>query len=400
VSTHPRPTLRTFAAPLGLLALAGVLLAAPSTGAGDKQPRAEKFWVFVGTYTSAKGSKGIYRLEFDPATGKLTAPELAAELAQPSFLAIHPQQHYLYAVNETDSVGGKKGGGVTAFGLDAKTGKLTKLNQQSSGGAGPCHLVVDHEGKNVLLANYGGGSVAVLPIQASGSLAPATAFEQHKGKSVNPDRQKEPHAHSFNVDAADKFAFAADLGLDKILVYRFDASRGTLAPHDPPAVELAKGAGPRHFAFHPSGKFAYVINELDLTITAMTYDAAKGLLTPVQSVSTVPDGAKPGYSTAEVVVHPSGKFVYGSNRGQNSIAVFTVDQQTGKLTPAGHQGKDVKTPRNFAVDPTGKYLLVANQDGDSLVVFRIDQQTGALEPTGIRAEVQRPVCVRFVAVPK
>jgi 6-phosphogluconolactonase len=399
---HPQPRFgsRPTLTLLGLMALAGALLAAPANGAGDKQPKPDKLWVFVGTYTSVKGSKGIYRFELDLATGKLSNGELAAEVAQPSFLAIHPNHHFLYAVGELDKVGDKKGGAINAFALDPKTGKLTALNQQSSGGAGPCHLVVDWKGKNVLAANYGGGSVCVLPIKADGSLGPATAFVQHQGKSINKDRQEAPHAHSINLDAGGKFAFAADLGLDKVLVYRFDADKGTLTPNAPPAVDLVKGAGPRHFAFHPSGKFAYVINELDMTVTAMSYDAERGILTPVQTVGTVPEGAKPNYSTAEVVVHPSGKFLYGSNRGHHSIAIFTIDPATGKLTAAGHQGKDIKTPRNFAIDPTGTYLLVANQDGDSLVVFRINQQTGALDPTGVRVEVPRPVCVRFVAVEK
>jgi 6-phosphogluconolactonase len=397
---QPRSALSHGLALFGLLALASGVAALPASGGGDKQPKPEKLWVFVGTYTSAKGSKGIYRFEMDLASGKLSGRELAAETSQPSFLAIHPQHRFLYAVGEFDKLGDKKTGAITAFALEPKTGKLTFLNQQSSGGAGPCHLVVDPAGKNVLAANYGGGSVCALPIKEDGSVGAATGFVQHEGKSVNPNRQEAPHAHSINLDAAGKFAFAADLGLDKVLVYRFDAAKGTLVANDPPAVELAKGAGPRHFAFHPSGKYAYVINELDLTVTAMSYDAERGVLTPMQSETTVPEQAKPNYSTAEVVVHPSGKFLYGSNRGHHSIAIFTIDAKTGKLKAAGHQGQDIKTPRNFAIDPTGMYLIVANQDSDSLVVFRINQKTGALEPTGVRVDVPRPVCVRFVPVGK
>jgi 6-phosphogluconolactonase len=226
-----------------------------------------------------------------------------------------------------------------------------------------------------------------------------TAFVQHEGKSVDPGRQEGPHAHSINVDTADKFAFAADLGLDKVLIYRFDAAKGTLAKNDPADVDLPKGSGPRHFAFHPGGKFAYVINELAQTVTAMTYDAAKGTLAPIQTITTVPMPVK-GNSTAEVVVHPSGKFLYGSNRGHNSIAIFTINEKTGELTSAGWQGKGIKVPRNFALDPSGKLMIVANQDGDSLVVFNVNQKTGQLEETGISVEVPRPMCVRFVPVEK
>ena len=379
-----------------ILSLLCVALAVAGGRADDK---VDKFWVFVGTYTGGKdGSKGIYRFELDLATGKLGDRQLAAEVAQPSFLAIHPDHHHLYCVGEYGK-GPKNAGGVHAFNLDPKTGSLKAINSQSSGGDGPCHLVVDPKGKCVLAANYGGGSVCVLPIQQDGGLGDATAFVQHEGKSVNPQRQEGPHAHSVNVDAKDNFAFVADLGLDKVLIYKFESAKGTLMKNDPPAVDLDKGAGPRHFAFHPSGKFAYVINELSQTVTAMAYDADKGSLKPLQTISTVPM-AVPGNSTAEVVVHPSGKFLYGSNRGHNSIAIFTIDEKTGQLTATGHQTKDIKTPRNFAIDPTGKYLIVANQDGNSLVVFRVDAKTGQLEDTGVRAEVPRPVCVRFVAVEK
>ena len=375
---------------LSLCAL--TLLSAPAPA---QEPEG-KFWVFIGTYTG-KSSKGIYRCQLDVATGKLTAAELAAETEQPSFLAIHPNKKFLYSVGEYGK-GPKKSGAINAFTLDPKTGELKFINQQSSGGDGPCHLIVDKQGKCVLAANYGGGSICVLPINKDGSLEPASAFIQHKGKGTNPDRQEGPHAHSINVDPANKHAFVADLGLDKILIYRYGPNTGTMIKNDPPAVDLAKGAGPRHFAFHPTGKFAYVINELDLTVTAMTYDPAKGVLKPFQTISTLPGKAEKGQSTAEVVVHPSGKWLYGSNRGHNSIAIFAIDEKTGGLTAVGHQGKDIKTPRNFAIDPTGTFLIVANQDGDSLVMFRIDQKTGELTPTDQRVEVPRPVCVRFVPV--
>jgi 6-phosphogluconolactonase len=353
-----------------------------------------RFWAYVGTYTRKGGSEGIYRFDFDAATGKLSARALAAKTASPSFLAIHPGRKFLYAVGEMSSVG-KKGGALVAFAIDPKTGDLTRLNQQSSEGAGPCHVVVDAKGKYLLAANYGGGNACCLPIEKGGKLGKATGFVQHEGSSVNKARQERPHAHSVNLSPDNRFAFVADLGIDKVMIYKLGPKSGALTPNDPPSASVAPGAGPRHFAFHPSGKYAYVINELDSTVTAFAYDAAKGALKTLQTVPTL---AKPhkGNSTAEVVVHPSGKFLYGSNRGHNSIASFAIDTKTGKLTPTGHQGKDVKVPRNFVVDPTGKWALVANQDGNSIVVFRIDTDTGKLEPTGHKVEVPTPVCIRLM----
>ncbi len=260
-------------------------------------------------------------------------------------------------------------------------------------------MTIDHTGKDALVANYSGGSVAVLPIGADGKLGMATTVIQHEGSSADKQRQGEPHAHSINVDKANRFAFAADLGCDKIFVYRFDPLKGTLTPNDPPSVSLPPRSGPRHFAFHPSGKFAYAINEIALTIAMFAYDAGRGVLEPKQTISTLPPGAKgPDFSCAEVVVHPSGKFVYGSNRGHNSITVFAVDEATGRLTYVQNEGEGIKTPRNFNIDPTGRFLVVANQDGDNLVVFKIDQSSGKLTPTGISIEVPKPVCVKFVPV--
>jgi 6-phosphogluconolactonase len=371
----------------------------PQEVKGTKGAKMDKLWVYVGTYTN-KGSKGIYRLELDLASGKLSEPELAGATANPSFLAIHPTGRFLYAVGEYGSFGGKKTGGVSAFALDGKTGKLTLLNQRPSGGAGPCHIVVDKPGKNVLVANYGGGSAAALPIQTDGKLAVPSSIVQHKGSSVNKQRQEAPHAHCARFDPANRFAFIVDLGLDKVMIYRFDGSDGTLTANDPPAGEVKPGAGPRHFTFHPKGRFAYVINELDSTVTAFTYDAEKGTLTSLQTVTTLPEGAKATNYPAEIVVHPSGKFLYGSNRGHDSIAIFTLDSQTGKLTAAGHQAEGIKTPRNFNIDPTGRYLIVANQGSDSLIVFAIDQESGALRPTGSRVTVPTPVCVQFLTSPK
>ncbi|MEX0713682.1 MAG: lactonase family protein, partial [Pirellulales bacterium] len=337
--------------------------------------------LYIGTYTGG-ASEGIYTSRLDLADGSLTAPELAAATSNPSFVALHPNRPFLYAVSEISELDGKKTGGVSAFSIEAETGRLKLLNQQPSEGSGPCHLVVDASGKAVLVANYGGGSVASLPIGSDGRLAKAASAIRHEGKSVNPQRQEGPHAHSINLDPANKFAFAADLGLDKVLVYRFDAASAKLVPNNPPSASVADGAGPRHFAFHPSGRWAYVINELASTVTALAYDADRGVLEPTQTISTLPEDYTPASYTAEVQVHPSGKFVYGSNRGHDSIAIFSVDADTGRLKSRGQQPTGGKTPRNFSIDPTGSYLLAANQESDNIVVFRIEPASGELEPTG------------------
>jgi 6-phosphogluconolactonase len=354
----------------------------------------KKVFAYFGTYTGAK-SKGIYMAEFDPASGKLGSPKLVAETVNPTFLALHPTGKYLYAVGEISDFDKKtRSGAIHAFSVN-EDGTLTRLNAESSGGGGPCHVVVDKAGKFVLAANYGGGSACVLPIEADGKVGKMTGFSQHKGSSVNKSRQEAPHAHSINLDAANNFAFVADLGLDKVLVYKFDKETGKITAEEGSHGEVKPGAGPRHFAFHPSGKFAYANNELDSTVTLFDYDASNGKLTPKQTLSTLPEPTK-GNSTAEVVVHPNGKFLYVSNRGHNSIAQFTVDPETGKMTANGHQGEGIKIPRNFALDPTGKWCLVCNQDGDSVIVFKVNQDTGKLEPTDHKIEVGKPVCVRFL----
>jgi len=354
----------------------------------------ETMRVYIGTYTRGD-SQGIYLLDLDLKTGKLTSQGLAAESVNPSFLALHPSGEFLFAVNEVGQLDGEKSGGVSAFRIEAKSGKLKWLNQQLSLGGARCPLVVDNAGKNVLVANYTGGSVACLPIKENGELGKATSFSQHEGSSIDPRRQKGPHAHSINLDAANRFAFAADLGLDKVLIYRFDPARGKLTANDPAFAKVKGGAGPRHFDFHPNGRFAYVINEMHLTVTAFSYDAQSGKLTELQTTSTIPGEVQKGFSTAEVQVHSSGKFLYGSNRGHDSIAVFSIDQETGKLTAVENESTGGRTPRNFGIDPTGKYLLAANQSTNNVVVFRIDQQTGALSPTGSQIEVPSPVCVKF-----
>jgi 6-phosphogluconolactonase len=371
-------------------------LAQASGASAADRPEVAKYRVYVGTYTNST-SRGIYLLELDAASGALTSKGLAGESVNPSFLAVHPSRKFLYAVGEVGEFNGEKTGAVSAFTIDTASGSLSLLNQQSSRGQGPCYVAVDRPGKNVLVANYGSGSVACLPIGGDGRLAPASSFIQHAGSSVDPQRQKEPHAHSINLDAANRFAVAADLGLDKLLVYRFDAGKGTLTPNEPPSARLAPGAGPRHFAFHPDGKHAYVINEMLCTVSAFDYDSERGVLNMIETVSTLPDIQRAkNYSTAEVQVHPSGRFLYGSNRGHNTIAIFAINPANGRLRRVGNQSTGGKTPRNFGIDPTGSYLLAANQDSGTVVAFRIDPQSGQLQSTGQSVEVPKAVCVKFV----
>lgn len=352
--------------------------------------------VYVGTYTQGD-SRGIYVYNLDLATGALTEVGVTKSV-NPSFVTVHPNRRFLFAVNEVTEYQGQPAGAVSAYSIDPQTGKLTFLNQQSSRGGAPCHLVVDNIGKHVLVANYVGGNAAVLPIEPDGSLKGASSVVQHEGSGANPRRQEAPHAHSINLDAANKFAFVADLGIDKIQIYRYEPKSGTLTANDPAGVSLKAGAGPRHFAFHPNGRYAYVINELDSTVTALAYDAENGTLTTLQSVPTLPADYTGNSSTAEVQVHPSGKFLYGSNRGHDSLVIYQIAPQTGMLTYVGHQSTLGKTPRNFAIDPTGQYVLAANQATDNLVVFRVDQQTGRLTPTGTDIHVPAAVCIKMVPI--
>ncbi|MBI4582149.1 MAG: lactonase family protein [Planctomycetes bacterium] len=354
--------------------------------------------VYIGTYTRGE-SKGIYLFEMEAASGELRPAGVAAETKNPSFLAVHPSRKFLYAVGEISDFAGKSGA-ISAFAVEPASGKLRLLNQQPSGGQGPCHVIVDAAGRNALAANYGSGSAAVLPIGPDGSLGKPSSVVQHEGSGPNPQRQAGPHAHSINLDPAGRYAFVPDLGLDRIFIYRFDAGAGSLARNDPPAAAVAPGAGPRHFAFHPTGGFAYVINELASTITAFVYDAHRGALKELQTIGTLPQGFTEPNTTAEVQVHPSGRFVYGSNRGLDSIAIFSVDAESGRLTAIGHESTRGKTPRNFGIDPAGKWLIAANQGSDTLAVFRIDERTGRLQPTGPTVNVPLPVCVKFVPAPR
>jgi 6-phosphogluconolactonase len=380
---------------LVVLGLASLPLAHRARAAEPGALAAQSMRVYVGTYTEGK-SQGIYLLDLDLGSGALSEPKLAAKATNPSFLAIHPDRRFLYAVSEVSNFGGRKTGAVSAFKINERDGTLTQFDQESSDGEGPCYVVLDREGKYLLVANYGGGTVAVYPLGPGGEMGPACSVIKHKGSGAVPRRQAAPHAHSINLDADNKFAIAADLGLDKLLVYRFHGLTGTLVPNDPPFASLAPGSGPRHFAFHTDGHHAYVINEISSTITAFDYDSSLGVLKELQTISTLPEGYKGNNSTAEIQVHPSGKFVYGSNRGHNSIAMFAVHESTGKLRALGQESTQGKTPRNFAIDPTGTYLLAENQASDTIVVFRIDPKTGLLEATGHTANVPVPVCVKMM----
>jgi len=347
--------------------------------------------VYVGTYTKKTESKGIYLLKFDLKEGKLSEGVPAGEIENPSFLAVHPKRKLLYAVGEVSA----KTGIVSAFAIDALTGKLTLLNQQSSGGAGPCHLSIDKEGKNVLVANYSGGSVAVLPIGPEGKLAEPSCVIVHKD-TENSAKPREAHCHSINLDSSGKYAFVADLGLDRIFSYRYNGEKGVLTPNEPKSLILEAKSGPRHFARHPSGRFAYIINELNSTMTAVTLNEEKGILRELQTLSTLPEGFTGKSYCAEVQVHPSGKFLYGSNRGHDSIVIFSIEEITGRLNISGFESTQGSGPRNFCIDPTGQYLLAANQKSDNLVIFRIDQVTGLLKSIGQKIKIPSPVCIKFL----
>jgi 6-phosphogluconolactonase len=379
--------------------LLALVLAACAGGRGPVarvEPVTQRVPLYVGTYTDA-GSRGIYRSELDLASGELAAPVLAGESTNPSYLALDPNGRLLYAVNELTSFAGERSGAVSAFAIDAASGSLTLLGQQSSGGADPCYIAVDHGGRNVLVANYTGGSLAVMPVAGDGRLQPASAFVQLIGSGPNPARQEGPHAHQIVLDPSGRFALAADLGTDRLLVYRYDAARGSLEPNDPPAALLTPGSGPRHLAWHPNGRFAYVISELASTVTVMRWDGERGALAAVQTVTTLPPGFVGTNTAAEIAVSADGRFAYASNRGDDSLAVFAVDPAAGTLTPAGRVAAGGRTPRHIVIDPTGRWLLVANQGSDGITVFRIDAVTGLPSAAGRPLALSRPVCLVFAA---
>ena len=374
-----------------LIALA---LSVFTCAAGPSQPG---YLLYVGTYTD-HASKGIYAYRFDSATGRLTSLGLAAEAAEPSFLAADPTGHFLYAANEILKYNGQPTGAVSAFAIQPETGKLFLLNQVSSHDEGPAHITLDRTNKYALISNYTFGSVAVFPVLKDGRLGEATSFVQHQGSSVNPERQKGPHAHAVALSPDNRFAVVTDLGLDQLIIYSFDAAKGTLGTK-PQIVKANPGAGPRHLVFSSNGRLLYVINELQSTVATYSYNAATGALLELQSISTLPKGFSGNSTAAEIEIHPSGNFLFASNRGDDSVALFAIDSQTGTLTYVETNPTGGKTPRHFAIDPTGSWLLAANQDSDDIVVFRIDRKTGHLAPTGEVLQSPSPTCLTFVTLP-
>lgn len=343
---------------------------------------------YLGTYTKNGRSKGIYVGKLDTESGRLGEIQLAGEAKSPSFVALSPDRKFLYASIEDG------GGAVGAFAVNAD-GTLKPLNTQPSGGAGACHVWVDATSRNVLTANYGGGSIAVFRANPDGSLGERTAFVQFEGSGPDKGRQKGPHAHSIYTDASNRFVYSCDLGTDNVWVFDFEAGKGTLTAANPPSGKVPPGEGPRHFALHPNGKFAYVNNEMGLSVTAFSRDPATGALTGIQTLPTLPEGAeRKGASTAEICIHPTAKWLYVSNRGHDSIAVYAIGAD-GKLTWIENAPAQVKIPRGAGIDPTGRWLVTAGQSGDRIAVLKIDVTTGRLSPTGQSAEVGSPVCVLF-----
>jgi 6-phosphogluconolactonase len=382
-------TRREFVKVTGAAALARSIPAA----AQDRSKKTGESLLYVGTYTNGK-SEGIYVYRMNSNSGELKHAVTVKGVSNPSFLVIDPKRRFLYAANESGEFAGKKGGGVTAFAIDRKTGDLRKLNERNSPGV-PCYVSVHPSGRFVMAANYGGGNVVIYPVRADGGLGEQADVAQHEGKGADPKRQDKPHTHCIMPDAAGQFVFAPDLGIDKVMIYRVDLKSGKFVPNGFAATKA--GAGPRHIDFHPSGKFAYLINELDSTVIAFAYDKTRGALAELQTVSALPQDFSGTSYCADIHVHPSGKFLYGSNRGHDSVVAFAIDQNTGKLNLIAHESTQGKWPRNFAINPTGDFLLVANQNTHNVVAFRIDQQTGKLSATGQTVEIPSPVCLKFIS---
>lgn len=362
----------------------------------EKPASSGQYIAFVGTYTSKTSSKGIYAYRFDANKGQLTPIGVSAEAVDPSFLAVHPNGKYLYAVNEIGNFNGEVSGAVSAFAIDAKNGGLKLLNQVPTRGAGPCYVSLDKSGSFVLVANYDSGSIASFPVRGDGSLGTASGFVQHSGTGPDKERQEGPHAHWIGTSPDNRFALAVDLGLDQVIVYGFDPDKGVFTPMLSGFAKVKPGSGPRHLAFHPDGKFAYVLSEMASSVTVFSYKAKTGSFSALQTLSTLPNDYSGPKEAAEIAVHPSGKYLYTSNRGHDSIAVFAIDQKKGTLKSLGQVLTGGKTPRHFAIDPTGTYLLAENQESNNIVVFHIDPASGGLTPTGQTVEVPSPVCLTFV----
>jgi 6-phosphogluconolactonase len=352
--------------------------------------------VYVSTSSGGQNSP-IYAYRFDATSGHMAFLGIAAQVPSPTFLAVTPNQRFLYAVNAISDYQGRSSGSVSAFSINAKTGKLLLINAQPSGGTGPCYLTLDKSGKNLLVANYKSGTIGVLPLLRNGRLGTITSIIQHVGRGTNLVRQEGPHAHSIETSNDNRMAISADLGLDKLFVYRFDATKGTLTEDPESSISMDPGAGPRHIVFHPNGRLVFVISEMGSTVSVFRYAAGTGHLRQTQTVSTLPLTFRGNNDASELAVSPNGKFLYASNRGHNSIAVFAIDRSTGKLKLISITASQGKTPRHFGIDPTGAFLLVANQESNNIVSFRINRKNGKLTPSGELRQVPFPFCVIFVA---
>ncbi|PQO46410.1 lactonase family protein [Blastopirellula marina] len=369
-------------------ALLCLLPLAVPTWADDADPQP----FYVGTYTSGD-SKGIYLSTLNPKDGRLSAPILAGELENPSFLAINGDHSRLYAVGEVSNFKDQASGGVSAFAIQ-EDGTLKLLNQQASGGRGPCHVILGPDEKTVLVANYGGGSFTSLPLAEDGTLKPAATVMQQTGSSIDKSRQQGPHAHGMYLVPGTKLALGVDLGVDKVMIYDVTDER-ELKTHDPAFVSITPGSGPRHLATNADGDKLYVLNEMASTVDVFSFDPQTGNSEHLQKLSTLPEDFDGSNTTAEIFVHPSGKWLYCSNRGHDSIATFAIDAETGKLTALGHTSSQGKTPRSFQIAPGGKYLLVANQNTSNIASYEIDQESGTLKATGHQIEVPNPCCIDF-----
>jgi len=352
-------------------------------------------FIFVGTYTEAEGSQseGIYVYRMDPSSGELIFESVMKGVINPSFLEIHPQKNFLYAVNEVRSFNGQPGGGVSAFSINSNSGELNLLNTQSSPGEDPCYISIEQTGRFALVANYSSGSVAMFPIQADGGLGPASDVIQHAGSSIHPERQTGPHAHCILPDPTNRFAIAIDLGLDKLLIYEMDLEHGKL--HKPTEVKVQAGAGPRHLTFHPNGRYAYLVNELNATLISYRYHSDIGIFEELQTVPTLPQDFKSENLCADIHISPNGKYLYASNRGHDSIACFFINENTGRLTYQNHTSTEGREPRNFAIDPNDAFLRTANQKTHNIVTLKIDSISGELFKTGHEVGVSMPVCLKF-----
>jgi len=351
--------------------------------------------LYIGSYSPAD-QNGINCYEFNPDTGKMSFLSGTSGIENPSFLAIHSSGSFLYAVSETDGQEGNNSGGVASFRVVSSRGDLEKINQVSSGGAAPCHISLDRSERVLMAANYNGGNISVFPLEEDGSLGEMSSFHQHSGSGSELRNQREPHAHSINPDPSNRFAMVADLGLDRLFVYRLNPESGELVPHNPAFVKVEQKSGPRHLAFHSNGSLAYLINEIASTITVFEYDFEQGSLEEIQTVSTLPEDFKGRNATAEVVAHPSGRYLYGSNRGHDSIAVFEIDGKSGRLEPVQYRSTGGRSPRNFCLSPDGKFLLAANQRSDNLLVFPLEESSGKLLDPVEEIKLKSPVCIRFV----